>query len=139
MDDLRCRRCYGRGIGAITGGAGVLTELRGAITGGVGAIKYAAQCGCGVGAATGVIWAPLRARESRRQATTRCTISSGEGIRMPESYREHESRVKNAVKLYRDDPECSIGDAAFFFEVPFGRVQRRLRGIQSRSQVGGHN
>jgi len=67
MDDLCCRRCYGRGKGAVSGSAGAITELRGAITG-------------GVGAATGVIWAPLRARESQRQATTRCTISPGEGI-----------------------------------------------------------
>ena len=50
MDDLCCRRCYGRGIGAVTGGAGAITELRGAITGRVGAIMRRGA---------GVVWALL--------------------------------------------------------------------------------
>jgi len=68
MDDLYRRRCYGRGIDAVTGDAGAITELRGA--------KYR-------------VWALLRGAvrvwcgallQSQRQATTRCIILPGEGI-----------------------------------------------------------
>jgi hypothetical protein len=58
---------------------------------------------------------------------------------MPDSYREQEERVVQAVDYYREDPQRTISHAAFLFDVPVGRVQRRLQGIQSRSHGGGQN
>jgi len=47
MDDLCCRRCYGRGIGAVTGGAGAITELRGAIQGVWALLRGTVRVWCG--------------------------------------------------------------------------------------------
>ena len=56
---------------------------------------------------------------------------------MPDSYRDQEERVVQAVDYCREDPRRTISHAAFLFDVPVGRVQRRLQGIQSRSHGGG--
>lgn len=52
---------------------------------------------------------------------------------MPESYKEIEERIQEAVNTYRTHGRTSIANLAREYEVPYHRLNRLIQGKYSRS------